>query len=254
LSIPAATLSSSRSFRPVVVVGVVIAVAALAARGGLVAPDPPPVDLASVARDDGTQGRQNAHRLLLWGLAVAVVAGAVVEGAPADWSAIRLERLGSSAGVAALGLAAFMTGMLAGRLVGDPLTDRYGGPRVLRVGMTVAAAGFLLGVIVDHPVAFFAGLVLAGAGAAGFFPLAFSAAGRMPGVAPGTGAAVVSMGARVGYLVEPLLIGALAEAVGLRWAFLAVAAAAGALAVAGPRLVQTSVASPPSTGITVPVR
>ncbi len=125
---------------------------------------------------------------------------------------------------------------------------------LLAVAVTLAAAGLVLGVVGDRPAAFAAGLVLAGLGAAGLFPLAFSSAGRTPGIASGTGAAVVSLAARLGFLVEPLVIGALAEAVGLRWAFLAVAAASGALAASAPRLVQSSVASPPSTGITVPVR
>jgi hypothetical protein len=82
--------------------------------------------------------------------------------------------------------------------------------------------------------------VLAGAGASAFFPLAFSAAARLPGVAPGAGAATVSLAARLGFLAEPLVVGALAEAVGLRWAFLFVACVAAALAAAAPRIVPPS--------------
>jgi MFS family permease len=168
------------------------------------------------------------------------VGGAIVEGAPTDWSALRLERLGTGPGTAALGVAAFMAGMFAGRAIGDHLTDRYGGAAVLRLGMILVAAGLGLGVAVDQPVAFAAGLVLAGAGASAFFPLAFSTAARLPGVAPGAGAATVSLAARLGFLAEPLVIGMLAEAIGLRWAFLFVAAVALALAVAASRIVPAS--------------
>jgi MFS family permease len=168
------------------------------------------------------------------------VGGAIVEGAPTDWSALRLERLGTGPGTAALGVAAFMAGMFAGRAIGDHLTDRYGGAAVLRLGMILVAAGLGLGVAVDQPVAFAAGLVLAGAGASAFFPLAFSTAARLPGVAPGAGAATVSLAARLGFLAEPLVIGVLAEAIGLRWAFLFVAAVAVALAVAASRIVPAS--------------
>ncbi|MDD9371677.1 MAG: MFS transporter, partial [Acidimicrobiales bacterium] len=152
-------------------------------------------------------------------LGAATVGGAVIEGAPADWSAIRLERLGEGPGAAALGFAAFMAGMLAGRAVGDHATDRFGGATVLRSGMALVAAGLLAGVLVDHPAVFGVGLVVAGLGASGFFPLAFSAAGNTPGVAAGAGAATVSLTARLGFLVEPLLMGGLAELIGLRWAF-----------------------------------
>jgi hypothetical protein len=102
--------------------------------------------------------------------------------------------------------------------------------------MALVAAGLLAGALVDHPLAFAAGLVVAGVGAAGLFPLAFSAAATTPGVAPGAGAATVSLAARLGFMAEPVLVGTLAELVGLRWAFAAVAALAVAVAVATPRV------------------
>jgi hypothetical protein len=111
---------------------------------------------------------------------------------------------------------------------------------VLRGGMALAAAGLAVGVAVDHPLAFAVGLVVAGVGASGFFPLAFSAAARTPGVAPGAGAATVSLAARLGFLVEPLLMGALAEAITVRWAYAVVAGLAVALAVAAPRVVPAA--------------
>jgi MFS family permease len=165
-------------------------------------------------------------------LAAATVAGAVIEGGPSDWSAVQLERLGVATGVSALAYAAFMAGMVVGRFSGDRLTDRFGGATVLRGGMLLLAAGVLGGVVSAHPAAFAIGLVLAGLGAAAFFPLAFSAAARTPGVSPGSGAATVSLAARLGFLVEPVLIGAVAQLVGLRWAFGMVAALALALAAA----------------------
>jgi MFS family permease len=170
-------------------------------------------------------------------LAAATVGGAIVEGAPADWSAIRLERLGVGSGAAALGFAAFMAGMLVGRLVGDHLTDRFGGAAVLRGGMALVAGGLLVGAVVDHPAVFAMGLVLVGVGASGLFPLAFSAAANTPGVAPGAGAATVSLAARIGFLVEPLVMGALAELLGLRWAFVVVAGVALTVAAAAGRII-----------------
>jgi len=221
--------------------GVVVGGTVLLARSGLV----PGLSVPVVEADPPAAGSSTAVTRARWAgpllvLGVLTVGGAIVEGAPTDWSALRLERLGTGPGTAALGVAAFMAGMFAGRAVGDHLTDRYGGAVVLRGGMTLVAAGLGLGVAVDGPVTFAAGLVLAGAGASAFFPLAFSAAARLPGVAPGAGAATVSLTARLGFLAEPLVVGALAEAIGLRWAFLFVAVVAAALAVAAPRIVPAS--------------
>lgn len=224
------------------VTGVVVAGTALVARSGLVPGLSAPVPAADPDSGGSSAGVRARARWVgpLVVLGVMTVGGAIVEGAPTDWSALRLERLGTGPGTAALGVAAFMAGMFAGRAVGDHLTDRYGGAIVLRGGMTLVAAGLGLGVAVNGPVAFAAGLVLAGAGASAFFPLAFSTAARLPGVAPGAGAATVSLTARLGFLAEPLVVGALAEAVGLRWAFLFVAVVAAALAVAAPRIVPPS--------------
>ena len=224
------------------VTGVVVAGTALVARSGLVPGLSAPVPAADPDSGGSSAGVRSRARWVgpLVVLGVMTVGGAIVEGAPTDWSALRLERLGAGPGTAALGVAAFMAGMFAGRAVGDHLTDRYGGAIVLRGGMTLVAAGLGLGVAVNGPVAFAAGLVLAGAGASAFFPLAFSTAARLPGVAPGAGAATVSLTARLGFLAEPLVVGALAEAVGLRWAFLFVAVVAAALAVAAPRIVPPS--------------
>ncbi len=232
-------------------VGVVIAVTVLAAGSHLVVDDhlagghpTPEADADGLTRStaagdppdrpDRRRARTRWVARPLAALAAVTLAGAVIEGGPSDWSAVRLERLGSGPGAAALGFAAFTAGMLAGRLIGDRLTDRHGGAAVLRGGMTLVAAGLVAGAVVDHPVVFAGGLVVAGLGAAGLFPLVFSAAATTPGVAPGAGAAVVSLAARLGFLVEPLLMGALAQTVGLRWAFVVVAAVAAAVAAAAP--------------------
>jgi MFS family permease len=221
-------------------VGAVLAGSVLATRQGLVGGDARPSvaagdDLADAGRSRVAASRRAIRPIVV--LAAATVGGAIIEGAPSDWSAIQLERIGVGAGVAALGYAAFMAGMVAGRFAGDRLTDRFGGAVVLRGGTALVAAGLLTGIAVNHPAAFAIGLTLAGLGAAGFFPLAFSAAARTEGVSPGTGAATVSLAARLGFMVEPVLVGAVADLVGLRWAFGLVAAVALVLAAAAPRII-----------------
>jgi hypothetical protein len=239
-------------------VGVVIAGVSIGSRRWLVADDHVAADVpaggvapdaaapghpgVAGAADPGPAGsRAPASRPRRWGgpllaLAAVTVAGALIEGAPSDWSALRLERLGTGPGVAALGFAAFSAGMLAGRLAGDRLTDRHGGAAVLRGGMVLVVAGLLVGIAIDTPAAFAIGLVVAGAGASGLFPLAFSAAATTRGVAPGAGAATVSLAARLGFMIEPLLMGTLAQLLGLRSAFLVVAAVAAVVALSARRV------------------
>jgi MFS family permease len=220
--------------------GAAIAGSVLVTRRGLVGGDARrPVPVGEGAGEAGRSGVAASRRAIrpILVLAAATVGGAIIEGAPSDWSAIQLERTGVGAGVAALGYAAFMAGMVAGRFTGDRLTDRIGGAVMLRAGTALVAAGLLAGIAVNHPAAFAIGLTLAGLGAAGFFPLAFSAAARTDGVSPGTGAATVSLAARLGFMVEPVLVGAVANLVGLRWAFGLVAGVALVLAAAAPRII-----------------
>jgi MFS family permease len=220
-------------------VGAVIAGSVLATRRGLVGDDArPPV--AAADPSEPTPERAAASRRAIRPivvLAAATVGGAIIEGAPSDWSAIQLERMGLAAGAAALGYAAFLAGLVGGRFAGDRLTNRFGGAVVLRGGTALVAAGLVAGIAVNHPAAFAIGLTLAGLGAAGFFPLAFSAAARTEGVSPGSGAATVSLAARLGFMIEPVLMGAVADVLSLRWAFGLVAVVALVLAAAAPRII-----------------
>jgi MFS family permease len=117
--------------------GAAIAGSVLVTRRGLVGGDARrPVPVGEGAGEAGRSGVAASRRAIrpILVLAAATVGGAIIEGAPSDWSAIQLERTGVGAGVAALGYAAFMAGMVAGRFTGDRLTDRIGreSPRRLR--------------------------------------------------------------------------------------------------------------------------
>jgi MFS family permease len=205
--------------------------------GDLAFPTGRTTDQPHAVPDDVAPAQWSPRAAAMLVLGTAAVAAAILEGAPYDWSAIRLERLGVGPGTAALGFAAFVAGMLAARLAGDHLTDRFGRRATLRGGMLLAAAGLGIGSLADTPVAFALGLVVAGMGVSGMFPLVFSAGANTPGVAPGPGTAAVSLGARLGFLIEPPLMGVLSQTVGLRWAFLVVAGLALAVGAAAGRIV-----------------
>jgi fucose permease len=153
---------------------------------------------------------------------VIVVLGAVAlasmlcEGAAADWSAVYLrESLDVRAGVAGLGYAVFSAAMVAVRLSGDYLLRRYRARTLLPVLAAVASVGMAAALPVGHPVAALVGYACLGAGVALIVPSAFSAAGRLPGVRPGTGVAAVSAIGWFGFVGGPPLIGRLASLITL---------------------------------------
>ncbi|HEX3761196.1 MAG TPA: MFS transporter [Kofleriaceae bacterium] len=140
----------------------------------------------------------------------------LAEGAMLDWSA---ELLRSARGVArsdtGVGYAAFSIAMAAGRLLGDRLTAALGPTRIVRHGSLIAAAGFVLAAALPWPATSLIGFVLVGIGAANIVPVLFSAAGRLPGTAPGVAIATVTTFGYTGLLTGPALIGLVARAVSL---------------------------------------
>ncbi len=76
-------------------------------------------------------------------------------------------------------------------------------------------AGLALAGLSATPGPAIAGFALAGIGIANMVPIAFSAAGNVPGLAAGMGLSVVTMMGYSGILLAPGSIGFLAERIGL---------------------------------------
>ncbi|WP_144120304.1 MFS transporter [Catellatospora sichuanensis] len=182
-------------------------------------------------------------------LGVLVFCCLVGEGAAADWSSVYLrDSLGSTPGFAAAAYAAFSIMMMAGRLVGDRLTAALGPVRLVRCSGVLAAVGLGTALLVGHPVAGVAGFGLLGAGLACIAPQVFSAAGSQDPARAGQAIARVASMGFLGFVVGPLVIGALAEVVELP-AALAVPAVlalfvAGAATALRPRPVSTAAPEP----------
>jgi predicted MFS family arabinose efflux permease len=159
------------------------------------------------------------------------------EGAVLDWSAVFLhEARGQNPAVAGLGYAMFAVAMAVMRLAGDGITSRFGGETVVRLGSALAAAGFLLAILAPWPAAGLIGFALVGVGAANVVPVLFSAAGRVPGMAPGLAISTIATLGYCGILAGPAAIGFIADHLGLPAALgivavLLVATAASARAV-----------------------
>jgi MFS family permease len=135
-----------------------------------------------------------------------------------------------------IGYAAFSVAMAVMRFSGDRIIHRAGPLRVLLVGGALAAAGYLAVAGIPSAAGTIAGFVIVGIGAANIVPILFTAAGRVPGVAPGIGLATVTTIGYAGLLVGPALIGFVADATSLQFAFVLVAAMFAAIAVSARRV------------------
>jgi len=163
-------------------------------------------------------GRPSVLRLSRPVLVLGAIAFAsmLCEGASADWAAVYLRGpLHSSATTAGFGYAAFMLTMVAIRLSGNRLLARFRARVVLPVLAGIATTGFVAGLIGDRDGSAIAGFACLGIGLGLIVPTVFSAAGRLPGLNPGTAIATVSACGWLGFVCGPPLIGGLASATSL---------------------------------------
>ena len=86
---------------------------------------------------------------------------------------------------------------------------------VLPVLAAIATVGFCAGLLGNRGVAGIAGFACLGIGLALIVPTVFSAAGRLPGLSPGTAIATVSACGWFGFVCGPPLIGQLASVTSL---------------------------------------
>lgn len=192
---------------------VIVAVVAL----GLIAAAAP-----AVIRDEpapatgGTQASGLPRSLVPWLIGIMALFSMIPEGAILDWSALYLrDELGASVEGSALAFAGFSATMALMRFTGDPIRDRLGAVTTLRVSTVVAGAGMLGAALAPSAGLAAAGFAVAGLGIANMVPIAFSAAGNLPGLAPGIGLSVVTFMGYSGLLFAPSLIGFVARHTGL---------------------------------------
>jgi fucose permease len=153
-------------------------------------------------------------RRLILALGVLGVCGLVGEGSAGDWSAVYLkDNLGTSAGLASLGFAAFSVTMTLGRGLGDRLIGRFGVVPVIRACGLLATTGLALAVATPVP-----------------------AVGRADPLHPGSGLAKVVGFGYTGMAAGPAIIGLIADKIGLHLALLIPLALAAWIAVAAPAL------------------
>lgn len=174
-------------------------------------------------------------------LGIACAGAFVVESGIENWSALFLVReLSASPGASALGPAFYATAMAIGRLSGQRLTGRVSDAALLGGGALLAVAGLLVSAGAHAIPVAVAGFFAAGVGVSMAAPITFSAAGRSAAEEERASAvATITTTGYLGFLVGPPLVGGIAQAVGLRFSFVALAGVAALLAAATPRLALT---------------
>ncbi|MET0468584.1 MAG: MFS transporter [Aeromicrobium sp.] len=165
-------------------------------------------------------------------LVLLAICGTLIEDIANNWAVLFLrDEARAPVAIAGLALTVMVGAQFVGRLLGDRMTDLWGRERVALAGGILITLG-MTGVAVSPSAGLaFAGLAVAGFGSATLVPAAFAAADRVPGLAPGTGVAMLGWLMRLGFLVTSPSIGVLSDATDLRVAF-AIPIGAGLVAAA----------------------
>ena len=144
------------------------------------------------------------------------------EGATLDWGALYLrQELGADLALSGLAFGAFSAAMALMRFVGDVVRDRFGAVMTFRVSAIVAMIGLSTAGLADSPHLAIIGFAIAGLGLANTVPIAFSAAGNLPGLPQGLAISVVTFMGYSGILFAPSIIGFIAERTGFAVVYLA---------------------------------
>ncbi|GAB5448096.1 MAG: MFS transporter [Gymnodinialimonas sp.] len=167
-----------------------------------------------------------------WGLVVLcgaiVLVAFFVEATVEAWSALHIERtLGGRAAEGAFGPAVLGLTMAIGRFSGQALTERFNEHTIIVVGTAMASTGAVIAATAGSPGMAYVGFGAMGLGIAAVGPVGLAIVGRM--VRPEHRTAAVARAAVIGFMgfvLAPSLMGFVSGAVGLRWAFGAVAAVA----------------------------
>jgi MFS family permease len=177
-------------------------------------------------------GRHGVLQSELIVLGVVNFADMLCEGAAADWAAVYLHNsLHTTPLVAGMGFALYALAMLVVRLSGNRLFTRFAAHRLLPVLAVIAAFGFAGGLVVARPVSVLIGFALLGAGLASVVPMTLRAAGAVSNVHTGRAVASVAGCGWAGYVVGPVVIGAIASSTTLHTALFLIPVLAGLVAV-----------------------
>jgi MFS family permease len=191
--------------------------------------------------------RRDGVRLALPFVAVGLVGalGFAAENAHQSWSAIFLaDELGAQPGLTALAPATFAVFAAATRFAAGVLSRIPAGALLVGGALVAVLGTLLLAVARDLPLAL-SGLALAAVGTSVLFPTLLSRATQdVPADQRGRVTSAVATTSYLGFLLGPVYVGLLADAVGLRGAMVGVAVLVGAFALLAPAVARRRAPAP----------
>lgn len=158
----------------------------------------------------------------------------LAEGAALDWSAVFLaQERGIDTAYAGLGYAAFALTMTVGRLTGDRIVRRLGATRVIVGGGLTAAAGLFLATFSPNWEFALVGYALLGVGCSNIVPVLYTAVGKQTVMPESIAVPAITTLGYAGILAGPAVIGFVAHASSLSFAFGLMAMLLVAVAIGG---------------------
>ncbi|WP_421580489.1 MFS transporter [Shinella sp. M31] len=153
--------------------------------------------------------------LLPWLIGIMALFSMVPEGAILDWGALYMrDELGASLALSGFAFGAFSLTMAVMRFAGDHVRDRFGAVKTLRFCTVMAIIGMVIAGQAPNAYVAMIGFALCGVGISNMVPIAFSAAGNLPGFAQGVALSVATVMGYSGSLFAPSIIGFIAEHTG----------------------------------------
>jgi hypothetical protein len=190
------------------------------------------VDNDPEPRTGGRNARQGIVQVDLIVLGGIAFADMLCEGAAADWAAVYLRNsLHTVPLVAGMGFAIYAFAMLAIRLSGNRLFTRFNAHHLLPLLAIIATLGFAVGLVIARPASVLVGFALLGAGLGSVVPMTLRAAGAVGNVDTGRAVASVAGCGWAGYVVGPVVIGAIASSTTLHTALFVIPVLTGIVAV-----------------------
>ncbi len=166
-------------------------------------------------RSDGS-GRLPAG---FWVLMSLLFLGAGTEWCFAYWGADFLVGSGVQPGVAATSLSSFFAAMVVGRLIGSRLARRIDDFSLLTAALLVALGGFFVFWSVDGIVVRLVGLFVSGVGISNIYPVVIAAGAKAAHPHTGLATGRLAVAGSSAVLIAPVVLGGLADMVGLAQAF-----------------------------------
>ncbi|MFT5884408.1 MAG: MFS family permease [Arcticibacterium sp.] len=147
------------------------------------------------------------------------ICGNITEGTMVDWTSVFMrDVVDTSPYFVGWGLAGYSLFMALGRLFGDGLIPKVGPNKIMVYGGLLVIVGVVLAIAYPSTWTAILGFSLVGAGVSCNSPILYGSAARLPGVAKGTGLAVMNTFSMLGFMAGPVLIGFVSNASSLSWA------------------------------------